>query len=633
MQDQHTASLEKQNSREDFNKYFLNVANFKNLAEDCINGNVKNFNCRWTAWRAYLGLLTVGDEAKMREEVKKQRAYYAGEYDKYVNYRSKSKLGVMDDNPLSQSDKNPWNSFYGDSELKDEIKKDIERTYQDLEFFIDKKTQQVLTNVLFIWSKQHPDLSYRQGMNELVAVLTYACYTENYKPENPATDIYDYLNDEKFAEADIYTAYKRLMELDQKQMFVVTPPPTKGKPKKKTDSDAPARPNLPVVHRAAYIQEELLPQFHPQVFNHLKSLQVEPHIYMMRWLRCILVREFKIVQALQVWDSIFGYHYQHPPATKKLEMLDYMCITMIINLSQELIEIDNNGMALGKLLRYPPTENINQFINTCHEEVLNVLNSEGFGAPKETVNNLQSAPQKDERKSPVDVAPQEDNSSKSPVPAGGSKKIVLFNNDMSLFKGDKPLPEDKSPEKKAKATPTFKEEAPVKKPESDKFANKPTLFSASPIDKLLEEAKKVVQYINPKPAETQKEQGETVVFSQTKAFGAKEEPALTKTVSTEAEKPKPVVEQKSGPVLFSSSDKAPIRNPFASNSVAKETKNDIIPGVNNTQKDVNDGIKKLQNALKLMKLENEKNQSLGLKEAIDDVNEVLKMMKERLSKH
>ncbi len=45
------------------------------------------------------------------------------------------------------------------------------------------------------------------------------------------------MNDEKFAEADIYTAYKRLMELDQKQMFVVTPPPIKGKPKKKTDSD------------------------------------------------------------------------------------------------------------------------------------------------------------------------------------------------------------------------------------------------------------------------------------------------------------------------------------------------------------------------------------------------------------
>ena len=105
MQDQHTVMLEKQTSREDFNKYFLNVDNFKNLAEDCINGNIKNFNCRWTAWRAFLGLLPIGDEAKMREEVKKQRTYYAGEYDKFVNYRSKAKLKVMDDNPLSTSEK------------------------------------------------------------------------------------------------------------------------------------------------------------------------------------------------------------------------------------------------------------------------------------------------------------------------------------------------------------------------------------------------------------------------------------------------------------------------------------------------------------------------------------------------
>jgi len=629
-----TLGLEKQNSREDFKKYFLNVTNFKNLAEDCINGTLRGtFNCRWTAWRAYLGLLPIGDEAKMREEVKKQRTFYAGEYDKYVNYRSKAKLNVMDDNPLSTSSKNPWNSFYGDTELKDEIKKDIERTYQDMDFFIDKNTQQVLTNVLFIWSKQNLDLSYRQGMNELVAVLTYTCFTENFKPENPANDIYDYLNDEKFAEADIYTAFKRLLDLDQKSMFVVTQPTSKNaKQKKKTDSDAPQRPNLPVVHRAALIQEELLPQFHPQVFNHMKSLQVEPHIYMMRWLRCILVREFKIQQALQVWDSIFGYHYQHPPATKKLEMLDYMCVTMIINLAQDLLEIDNNGMLLGKLLRYPPTENVTQFIETCHHEVLNNLGSEGF-KPKEPVviqkKQQQQQPiveKKDEEKSASNVAPQED--SKSPITAGGSKKIVLFNPEMPIFKGGKdgnPLAETSSPQKQAKSpTPTFKEE-PVKKVESDK--PKPTLFSANPIDKLMEESKKLLQYIQPIPAK-QPEAKETVVFSQSKAFQSKEEPALHKSASNE---PKAAVEEKSGPVLFSSSDKT-TRNPFASHNTTKAN-NDVIPGTNNTQKDVNDGIKKLQNAIKLMKLENEKNQSLGLQEAIEDVNEVLKIMKEKLSKN
>jgi len=60
-------------------------------------------------------------------------------------------------------------------------------SYQDLDFFLVKSTQQLLTNILFVWSKQNPEPSYRQGMNELAAVLTYACFTENYKAENPNT--------------------------------------------------------------------------------------------------------------------------------------------------------------------------------------------------------------------------------------------------------------------------------------------------------------------------------------------------------------------------------------------------------------------------------------------------------------
>ncbi len=39
-------------------------------------------------------------------------------------------------------------------------------------------------------------------------------------------NIYDFLNDSQFAEADIYTVFDKLMKLDQKAMFVYTPPPT-----------------------------------------------------------------------------------------------------------------------------------------------------------------------------------------------------------------------------------------------------------------------------------------------------------------------------------------------------------------------------------------------------------------------
>lgn len=37
-------------------------------------------------------------------------------------------------------------------------------------------------------------------------------------------DIYDFINDENYAEADIYTVFKRIMECEQKSMFIYQPP-------------------------------------------------------------------------------------------------------------------------------------------------------------------------------------------------------------------------------------------------------------------------------------------------------------------------------------------------------------------------------------------------------------------------
>lgn len=42
------------------------------------------------------------------------------------------------------------------------------------------------------------------------------------------SDLYDFLNDEQYAEADIYTAFRKLMELDQKSMFVYIQPTAKN---------------------------------------------------------------------------------------------------------------------------------------------------------------------------------------------------------------------------------------------------------------------------------------------------------------------------------------------------------------------------------------------------------------------
>ena len=58
-------------------------------------------------------------------------------------------------------------------------------------------------------------------------------------------------------------------------------------------------------------------------------------MYIRRWLRCMLVREFNITQALNIWDSIFAYQFLDDPKSKKFKMLDYLCVTMMISLADE----------------------------------------------------------------------------------------------------------------------------------------------------------------------------------------------------------------------------------------------------------------------------------------------------------
>lgn len=47
------------------------------------------------------------------------------------------------------------------AELRNEIRKDVERTYSENPFFSNKRIMQILTNVLFIWSKEYNDIAYR----------------------------------------------------------------------------------------------------------------------------------------------------------------------------------------------------------------------------------------------------------------------------------------------------------------------------------------------------------------------------------------------------------------------------------------------------------------------------------------
>ena len=65
-----------------------------------------------------------------------------------------------------------------EKELLEIVQQDVDRTMQELDFFTSKEIKSKLSQILYIWSKDNGDLSYRQGMNEILAILIYAFHCE-----------------------------------------------------------------------------------------------------------------------------------------------------------------------------------------------------------------------------------------------------------------------------------------------------------------------------------------------------------------------------------------------------------------------------------------------------------------------
>ncbi|KAH9091083.1 hypothetical protein Ae201684P_006484 [Aphanomyces euteiches] len=269
--------------------------------------------------------------------------------------------------PLSEAEDNPWNQFFEDDQLVREINTDLDRLYpqgQEMYFQERKHYMDMLRNALFVWCKQNPTLSYRQGMHDLVAVILYA-FVSVEAEQNVTSD---------FTEHDTYIVFQRLM-LWMGPLYAIQTIPSSDD----TDESAsiPTEPTFPqpVVEERLFrptngpdnepnilpaqsklqllchvIQYELLAKHDPQLACHLQNIQILPETYCLRWLRLLLAREFALDQALRVWDALLEHsHMQESPA--ELTLLPYLCVAILVHFSATLRSQDNTGCL--QLLMHP----------------------------------------------------------------------------------------------------------------------------------------------------------------------------------------------------------------------------------------------------------------------------------------
>ena len=254
-------------------------------------------------------------------------------------------------NPLSKvTAGNPWTVQYENQNRVSEIKLDVDRTFQEMEFFRRPEIQQSLINVLFVFGKAR-NLAYRQGMNELCAILFHVVHEGvEAMPQRPA-----HVALAELREAVTYALFTGLLtKVGLADFFfaqsVLNPP-------KSTDS----RPGTsPLLERCDKIFD-LLCQKDQRLHKHLVMNDISPNLFLVRWVRLWFVREFSFANTLRIWDFVFS----HIDLGSRLDfpsVVDFLAVAMLINVRQSLLVSDNSG-CFTLLLKYPQPADVGQLLD------------------------------------------------------------------------------------------------------------------------------------------------------------------------------------------------------------------------------------------------------------------------------
>ena len=165
-----------------------------------------------------------------------------------------------------------------------------------------------MKRILFIYAKQHPELKYIQGMNEILAVIYYTFEND----DNPFM-----LN---YTESDSYYTFEILLE-EIKQVFIM---------------DDINFSQLFVVIEIKFIKN-ILQKLDKDLYNHFENENVSLETFLMRWLLVLFAQEFQLDTTINFWDRMFTQK-------NKINFLCYVSVSLLIYNRNLLLNMDFIGI-------------------------------------------------------------------------------------------------------------------------------------------------------------------------------------------------------------------------------------------------------------------------------------------------
>ncbi|KAI0603025.1 rab-GTPase-TBC domain-containing protein [Biscogniauxia sp. FL1348] len=310
-------------------------------ASPCILG------CRSICWKAFL-LNQTANTINWSHALLESRSKYASVRDhflKYIKHPEYLTAGTSD--PLADDADSPWNTLRQDEVLRAEILQDVQRL-PDEPFYHQPHIQTLILDVLFVYCKLHPEVGgYRQGMHELLAPIVYVVDQDAIDPSDAASDASADLRmvemlDASFIEHDSFALFAKVMDC-AKSFYEVG----------NLSQDSASTPIAlsqqssvsSIIEKSQFIHENCLYKIDPELSMHLKTIDILPQVFIIRWIRLLFSREFPFQQVLILWDTLFS-------VDPTFKLIDFVCTAMLVRIRWELLNADYT-VALQLLLKYP----------------------------------------------------------------------------------------------------------------------------------------------------------------------------------------------------------------------------------------------------------------------------------------
>ena len=212
-------------------------------------------------------------------------------------FKSIDDNNILSKNELMEIMENRRNCSMKD--INDIYKINIKETHAD-----------VIVRILFIYSTFFPDISYVQGMNEIIAPIYYIfSFDKTYGVEDSIENI----------EADTFWTYNSLMS-QLKDTFN----------REKDDEDIGVSGKVKRLKLMLKIVDL-------QLFNHFENYKLEFSTFAYRWFILFFSQEFLMIDILRLWDYIFA-------PDDKFQNCYFISLAILLLKKDELLISDLTGM-------------------------------------------------------------------------------------------------------------------------------------------------------------------------------------------------------------------------------------------------------------------------------------------------